>query len=139
MTWGRDTDPDEAAVQLLAFVDAGGTLVDTADVYSGGEAERILGSLLGDLIPRDQLVLATKAVARRDGGPFGAGASRGALLNALDGSLRRLGIEHVDLWQLHAWDPSVPLEETLAAVDAAVSSGRVRYAGVSNYTSWQLG
>lgn len=139
MTWGRDTDADEAAVQLLAFVDAGGTLVDTADVYAGGESERLLGSLLGDLVPRDQLVLATKAVARRDDGPFGGGAGRGALLTALDGSLRRLGVDHVDLWQLHAWDATVPLEETLAAVDAAVASGRVRYVGVSNYTGWQLG
>lgn len=138
MTWGRDTDADEAAVQLLAFADAGGTLVDTADVYGNGEAERILGSLLGDLVPRDQLVLATKAVARRDGGPFGSGASRGALLAALDGSLRRLGVDHIDLWQLHAWDPTVPLEETLATVDTAIASGRVRYAGVSNYTAWQL-
>ncbi|HET8642359.1 MAG TPA: aldo/keto reductase [Pseudonocardiaceae bacterium] len=138
MTWGRDTDADEAAVQLLAFADAGGTLVDTADVYGNGEAERILGSLLGDLVPRDQLVLATKAVARRDGGPFGSGASRGALLAALDGSLRRLGVDHIDLWQLHAWDPTVPLEETLATVDTATASGRVRYAGVSNYTAWQL-
>lgn len=138
MTWGRDTDADEAAVQLLAFADAGGTLVDTADVYGNGEAERILGSLLGDLVPRDQLVLATKAVARRDGGPFGSGASRGALLAALDGSLRRLGVDHIDLWQLHAWDPTVPLEETLVTVDTAMASGRVRYAGVSNYTAWQL-
>lgn len=138
MSWGRDTDAEEAAAQLVAFVEAGGTLVDTADVYAGGEAERTLGSLLGDVVPRDQVVLATKAVARRDRGPFGGGASRGALLAALDGSLRRLGVDHVDLWQLHAWDPAVPLEETLAAVDAAVTSGRVRYAGVSNYTAWQL-
>jgi aryl-alcohol dehydrogenase-like predicted oxidoreductase len=138
MTWGQDTDADEAAVQLAAFVDAGGTLVDTADVYADGEAERILGTLLGDVVPRDRIVLATKAVARRHGGPFGGGASRGALLAALDGSLRRLGVDHVDLWQLHAWDPAVPLEETLATVDDAVASGRVRYVGVSNYRSWQL-
>lgn len=138
MTWGQDTDPDEAATQLVAFVEAGGTLVDTADVYADGEAERILGSLLADVIPRDEIVLATKAVARRDDGPFGGGASRGALLAALEGSLRRLGTEHVDLWQLHAWDPSVPLEETLSAISDAVRSGKVRYAGVSNYTGWQL-
>jgi len=138
MTWGRDTDADEAATQLVAFADAGGTLVDTADVYTEGEAERILGSLLADVIPRDELVIATKAVARRDDGPFGGGASRGALLTALEGSLRRLGIDHVDLWQLHAWDPTVPLDETLAAVADAVRSGKVRYGGVSNYTGWQL-
>jgi aryl-alcohol dehydrogenase-like predicted oxidoreductase len=139
MTWGQGTDADEAAAQLCAFVDAGGTLVDTADVYAAGEAERVLGGLLRDVVPRSEVVLATKAVARRDGGPFGGGASRGALLAALDGSLRRLGVDHVDLWQLHAWDPAVPLEETLAAVDAAVAGGRARYAGVCNYRGWQLG
>ncbi|HEY0640518.1 MAG TPA: aldo/keto reductase [Pseudonocardiaceae bacterium] len=139
LTWGQDTDVTEAAAQLGAFVDAGGTLVDTADVYSGGEAERILGSLLRSSVSREDVVLATKAVARRDDGPFGGGASRGALLSALDGSLRRLGVEHVDLWQLHAWDAAVPLEETLGALDAAVASGKVRYVGVSNYRGWQLG
>ncbi|GLY66723.1 oxidoreductase [Amycolatopsis taiwanensis] len=138
MTWGEVTDADEAASQLVAFVDAGGTLVDTADIYAEGEAERILGSLLPDLVPREEIVLATKAVARRSDGPFGGGASRGALLTALDGSLRRLGVDHVDLWQLHAWDESVPLEETLSALDYAVTSGKVRYVGVSNYAGWQL-
>ncbi|SHG25900.1 aldo/keto reductase [Streptoalloteichus hindustanus] len=139
MTWGRDTDADEAANQLVAFVDAGGTLVDTADVYADGDGEQILGGLLGDVVPRDEIVLATKAVARRHDGPFGGGASRGALLTALENSLRRLRVEHVDLWQLHAWDPATPLEETLAAVDTAVTTGKVRYAGVSNYSGWQLG
>lgn len=138
MTWGGHTDSEEAANQLVAFVDAGGTLVDTADVYYEGQAEKILGSLLTDLVPREDIVLATKAVARRTDGPFGGGASRGALLNALDASLRRLGVDYIDLWQLHAWDPTVPLEETLAAVDSAVSAGKVRYAGVSNYAGWQL-
>jgi aryl-alcohol dehydrogenase-like predicted oxidoreductase len=138
MTWGRDTDAEQAATALIAFVEAGGTLVDTADVYCGGESERILGGLLTDVVPRDEVVLATKAVARRDDGPFGGGASRGALLSALEGSLRRLQADHVDLWQLHAWDSSVPVEETLAAVADAVRSGKVRYAGVSNYTGWQL-
>jgi aryl-alcohol dehydrogenase-like predicted oxidoreductase len=138
MTWGQDTDAEEAATQLVAFVEAGGTLVDTADVYCDGESERILGGLLADVIPRDEVVLATKAVARRDEGPFGGGASRGSLLTALEGSLRRLRTDHIDLWQLHAWDPAVPLEETLSAVADAVRSGKVRYAGVSNYTGWQL-
>ncbi|GAB3484558.1 aldo/keto reductase [Amycolatopsis cihanbeyliensis] len=138
MSWGSDTDAEEAANQLVTFVDAGGTLVDTADIYAEGESERLLGSLLGDLVPRDDVVLATKAVARRTEGPFGGGASRGALLSALDGSLRRLGVEHIDLWQLHAWDDSVPLEETLSALEFAVRSGKVRYTGVSNYAGWQL-
>ncbi|WP_286899216.1 aldo/keto reductase [Thermocrispum sp.] len=138
MSWGEATDADEAASQLAAFVEAGGTLVDTADVYCDGESERILGGLLDDVVPRDHIVIATKAAAKRNDGPFGSGASRGALLNALDGSLRRLGVDHVDLWQVHVWDGQVPLEETLAAADHAVATGKVRYFGVSNYTGWQL-
>jgi aryl-alcohol dehydrogenase-like predicted oxidoreductase len=138
MTWGGDTDAEEAASQLVAFVDAGGTLVDTADIYGEGESERILGSLLADLVPREDVVLATKAVARRTDGPFGGGASRGALLTALEGSLKRLGTDHIDLWQLHAWDTTVPIEETLAALEHAVTSGKARYVGVSNYAGWQL-
>ena len=138
MSWGRDTEAEEAGRQLSAFVEAGGTLVDTADVYTDGESERILGGLLGDVVPRDEVIVATKAVARRTEGPFGGGASRGALLSALDGSLRRLGVEHIDLWQLHAWDDSVPVDETLGALDAAVRSGKVRYTGVSNYSGWQM-
>lgn len=137
LTWGRDTDEHDAADQLKAFWDAGGTLVDTADAYGGGEAEYVLGQLLGNLVPRQDLVIATKAGSvpdprrRYDG-------SRGHLLAALDASLRRLGTDHVDLWQIHAFDPVTPLEETLHAVDLAVSSGRVRYAGVSNFSGWQL-
>ncbi|SES45942.1 Predicted oxidoreductase [Actinokineospora terrae] len=137
LTWGGDTGADEAAAQLAAFTEAGGTLVDTADIYADGEAERLLGTLLGDLVPRERVVLATKAVARRHDGPFGGGASRGALLTALEESLRRLRTDHVDLWQLHAWDEAVPLEETLAAVEGAVRAGKVRYAGISNYSGWQ--
>jgi aryl-alcohol dehydrogenase-like predicted oxidoreductase len=137
MTWGRDTDEDEAAMQLTAFVDAGGTLVDTADVYCDGDSERVLGRLLADVVPRSEVLLASKAVGRTGPGPLGRGASRGHLLGALDASLRRLGVDHLDLWQLHAWDDLTPLEETLAACDTAVASGRVRYVGVSNYTGWQ--
>src|ERR1700712_3991772 len=138
MTWGRDTDADEAGASLLAFLDAGGTLVDTADVYADGEAEAILGGLFADVIPRTEVVLATKAGARREDGPFGGGASRSSLLASLDASLERMGTDYVDLWQLHAWDPEVPLDETLSAIDLAVSSGRVRYAGVANYAGWQV-
>ena len=83
------------------------------------------------------MLVATKAVGRDRAGPEGRGASRGHLLAALDASLERLGIDHVDLWQLHAWDDATPLEETLAACDPAVSSGRARYVGISNYTGWQ--
>jgi len=136
MTWGRDTDEHEARDQLTAFVEAGGTLVDTADVYADGESERVLGLLLADVVARDDIVLATKAVSR-PGSERRFDASRGHLLRALDGSLRRLGVDHVDLWQLHAWDPLTPLDETLAAADQAVSAGKVRYLGVSNYNGWQ--
>ena len=138
MTWGRDTDEDDAAAQLIAFREAGGTLVDTANTYAGGESERVLGRLLADVVPRDEVVLATKAYGVTGPGPMGRGTSRGHLLSALDASLERLGVDHVDLWQLHAWDPVTPWDEALAAVDSAVQSGKVRYAGVSNYCGWQL-
>ncbi|MFE2285938.1 aldo/keto reductase [Streptomyces sp. NPDC059443] len=140
LTWGRSADgPDEAeaAAQLKTFWNAGGTLVDTADVYGGGEAEYLLGQLTGSVVPRRDLVIATKAggVADRDR-PFDC--SRGHLLAALDESLARLNTDYVDLWQVHAFDPGTPLEETLQALDLAVSSGRARYAGVSNFSGWQL-
>jgi aryl-alcohol dehydrogenase-like predicted oxidoreductase len=139
MTWGRDTDEDDAAAQLIAFREAGGTLVDTANTYVGGQSEQVLGRLLRDVVPRDEVLVATKAWGVIGPGPMGRGASRGYLLRALDESLERLGVDHVDLWQLHAWDQVTPWEETLAALDTAVHSGRVRYVGVSNYGGWQLG
>ncbi|GAA3113365.1 aldo/keto reductase [Planomonospora alba] len=137
MTWGRDTGAEDAAAQLRAFADAGGTLIDTADVYTGGEAERLLGRLLRDTVPRSELVLSTKAVLT-PAGRRPRDASRRHLIAAADASLSRLGVDDVDLWQLHAFDPEVPLEETLAAVDVIVSSGRAAYAGVCDYTGWQL-
>ena len=135
MTWGRDTDEHEARDQLLAFVEVGGTLVDTADVYADGRSEQIVGALV-DEVGRDSVVLATKAVSR-PGTDRRRDASRGHLLGALEASLRRLGVDHVDLWQLHAWDPLTPVEETLGALDSAVASGKVRYVGISNYSGWQ--
>jgi aryl-alcohol dehydrogenase-like predicted oxidoreductase len=136
MTWGRDTDPDDAAAQLKFYLEAGGTLIDTADVYGDGDAEAVIGSLIDHLVPRDEVLIATKAglgtatFRRRD-------ASRGHLLRSLDASLRRLGTDYVDLWQVHGYDTMTPLEETLAALDNAVTSGRVRYVGVSNFAGWQ--
>lgn len=138
MTWGRDTDRDEATACLLAYVEAGGNFIDTADVYVDGESEKVVGRLLRTVVRRDQMLLATKAVGRTGPGPLGRGASRAHLIAALDASLKRLGTDYIDLWQLHAWDPLVPLEETLSALETAVSSGRVRYVGVSNYAGWQL-
>ncbi|GAA3101661.1 oxidoreductase [Streptosporangium carneum] len=137
MTWGRDTGAEEAAAQLRTFAEAGGTLIDTADVYTGGEAERLLGRLIRDAVPRSELVLSTKAVLTPTG-RRPRDASRKHLIAAIDASLARLGVNEVDLWQLHAFDPDVPLEETLATVDAIVSSGRAAYAGVCDYTGWQL-
>ncbi|MEW9529666.1 aldo/keto reductase [Microbispora sp. NPDC049125] len=135
MTWARDTSAEEATAQLTAFAEAGGTLIDTADVYGGGDAERLIGRLIRDVVPRAELVIATKAVLTSEGG---RDASRRHLIRALDASLARLGLDEVDLWQLHAFDPRVPLEESLAAVDFAVSTGRTAYAGVCDYTGWQL-
>ncbi len=139
MTWGRDTDEDDAAAQLTAFREAGGTLVDTANTYGDGESERMLGRLLDDVVPREELLVATKAYGATGPTVMQRGTSRGSLLAALDASLRRLQVDHVDLWQLHAWDPVTPWEEAMAALDAAVTSGKVRYVGVSNYSGWQLG
>lgn len=139
MTWGRDTDEHEAADQLAMFLEAGGTLLDTAAGYGDGESERVIGGLLASKVDREEVVLATKAGISRRTGERVVDTSRRALLDALDGSLARLGTDHVDLWQVHAWSDETPLEETLAAVDSAVASGRTRYAGVSNYTGWQTG
>lgn len=135
MGWGASVGVDEAGAQLGAFLDAGGTLVDTAAVYSGGEAERVLGSLLTAGL-RAQVVVATKAGISLAGDRPVFDTSRRALLADLDGSLARLGVDHVDLWQLHAWG-TAPLAETLETLDFAVASGRTRYVGICNYTSWQ--
>jgi len=137
LTWGRDTDEHEARDQLVAFTEAGGTLVDTAAGYGDGASEELVGSLIGDVVARDDIVLATKAGITRARGTRETNASRGSLIATLDSSLRRLGVAHVDLWQIHTWVDDTPLEETLGAVDYAVSTGRAAYAGVSNYTGWQ--
>jgi aryl-alcohol dehydrogenase-like predicted oxidoreductase len=138
MTWGVETDADEAAAQLVAFHDAGGTLVDTAASYGYGEAESMLGHLTTDVVPRVDLVLASKAGIVRTPEGRTVDASRGALLRRLDESLRKLNTDYLDLWYVHYIDDTVPFDETLAAIDFAVSSGRVRYAGVSNYCGWRI-
>ncbi|WP_344249629.1 aldo/keto reductase [Isoptericola hypogeus] len=136
MTWGRDTDDLDAAEQLRDFVDAGGTLVDTAATYGDGDAERVIGSLLGGKVGRDEVVLCTKGGVR--GGAAGArvDASRGGLLADLDASLERLGTDHVDLFLVACPDPATPLEETVSALRLAVSSGRARYVGLANHPAW---
>jgi aryl-alcohol dehydrogenase-like predicted oxidoreductase len=136
MTWGDDTDGDAAAEQLRVFVQSGGTLVETADGYGGGIAQDVLAGLLRRAVSRDDLVIAGRSLLAD--GPHGGGAGRGALLGGLDRLLRRLGTDYLDLWQLPGWDPDVPLNETLAVADAAVTSGRVRYVGLVGPAGWQL-
>lgn len=137
MMWGRDTDEHEARDQLTAFVDAGGTFVDTAANYGDGASEAVIGALLDKAVPRSELVLATKAGVVRRGGEARVDVSRKSLLDQLDESLDRLDVDHVDLWQVHAWSDDAPLDETLGALDYAVNSGRARYVGISNYGGWQ--
>lgn len=140
MTFGQETDEAGAREQLDAFVAAGGTFVDVADVYAGTESERIVGRWLADASPevRDQVVLATKGRFPTGSGPNDLGLSRRHLQTALDASLQRLQVDTIDLYQVHAWDPLTPLEETFRFLDDAVGAGKIRYVGLSNYTGWQL-
>jgi aryl-alcohol dehydrogenase-like predicted oxidoreductase len=140
MTFGDETDEEGAHAQLDRFVEAGGSLVDTADVYSAGVSEEIVGRWLAKRsgTERDQVVLATKGRFPMGEGPNDAGLSRRHLARALDASLRRLGVDDVDLYQVHAYDPWTPLEETLTFLDDAVHAGKIHYAGLSNFTGWQL-
>ena len=136
MTWGRDTDDLDAAEQLRDFVDAGGTLVDTAATYGDGDAERLIGSLLGDKVSRDDVVLCTKGGVRAGRSGARVDASRAGLLADLDASLERLGTDHVDLFLVACPDPATPLAETVSALRLAVASGRARYVGLSNHPAW---
>lgn len=140
MTFGAETDEQDAYAQLDRFVDAGGNLVDTADVYSGGTSEEIIGRWYADrpVDVRERVVLATKGRFPMGKGPNDAGLSRRHLTRALDSSLRRLGVDRVDLYQVHAYDPWTPLEETLGFLDDAVRAGKIHYTGLSNFTGWQL-
>jgi aryl-alcohol dehydrogenase-like predicted oxidoreductase len=138
MTWGRDTDEHEAADQCRAYLDAGGNFIDTANTYGDGDSERVIGGLVGTLVNRDELVIATKSGLSFPDGQRSVDASRQSLISELDKSLARLGSDFVDIWQVHAWDSTTPLDETLAALDYAYTTGRARYVGVSNYSGWQL-
>ncbi|WP_433715770.1 aldo/keto reductase [Nocardia sp. CA-084685] len=151
-TWGAHTDTDDAAVQLVAFAEAGGTLVDTSPAYAGGAAQRILAELLGDLVSRDDLVLSgcagvTPRIASAPVGPNvpepepvrpAVDTSRRALLRQLDRTLLELGTDYLDIWQVAAWDPATPLDEVAATLEFAVRSGRVRYAGARGFNAWQV-
>ncbi len=139
MTFGAESDEETAHAQLDLFVERGGNFIDTADVYSRGRSEEIIGRWLAARPGmRDRIVVATKGRFPMGDAPNDAGLSRTHLGRALDASLRRLGVDFVDLYQAHAWDPLTPLEETLGFFDDAVRAGKIRYAGVSNFVAWQL-
>jgi aryl-alcohol dehydrogenase-like predicted oxidoreductase len=140
MTFGRETDEAGSREQLDTFVEAGGNLVDTADVYADTESEAIIGRWLASASTqvRDRVVIATKGRFPTDDSPNGQGLSRRHLSLALDASLRRLQVDAIDLYQVHAWDPITPLDETMRFFDDAVSAGKIRYFGLSNFTAWQL-
>lgn len=136
--WGDQVDDDEARRITEAYLTAGGTSFSAAHAYGGGEAEQMLGRLLDDVVSRDEVVITTKAGIGRTAGGRVVDTSRGGLLGQLDTSLSRLRTDHVDLWLVHTWSDEVPLEETLSALEHAVTSGKARYVGVSNYLGWQL-
>ena len=137
MTWGRDTDEHEAADQARAYLDAGGNFIDTAAVYGSGDSEKVIGGLVGSLFKREEVVIATKGGIQFIDGVRTVNTSRGAMLAELDASLKRLGTDYVDLWQVHTWDENTPLDDTLSALESAYQSGRARYVGISNYSGWQ--
>ena len=130
------TDVDGAQRQIGMCLDAGVNLIDTADVYSAGASEEIVGQALGGR--RDDVLLATKVRMPMGDGPNDAGLSRHHVIRGCEASLRRLGTDYIDLYQVHEWDGQTPLEETLGALDSLVQSGKVRYVGASNYAGWQL-
>jgi aryl-alcohol dehydrogenase-like predicted oxidoreductase len=139
MTFGAEADEEVSHAILDAYVEASGSFVDTADVYSSGDSETIIGRWLA-AHPTDaaQMVIATKGRFPMGDGPNDLGTSRRHLLSALDASLERLGVEHIDLYQMHAWDAVTPLDETLRFLDDAVRAGKISYYGFSNYLGWQL-
>jgi aryl-alcohol dehydrogenase-like predicted oxidoreductase len=142
MTFGYQTEQDEAFRILNAAVDAGVTFYDCADVYPVGSdvpgtSEEILGAWLKTQA-RDSVVVATKCFGATGPGPNDRGLSRSHILNAVDASLRRLGTDYIDLYQVHHPDPNVPIDETLGALDDLVRWGKVRYVGTSNFPSWRL-
>jgi 1-deoxyxylulose-5-phosphate synthase len=132
--------PEEDSRRLIEkAIAAGITFFDTANVYSDGSSEEITGRAVRDFADREDVVLATKVNGRMRPGPNGSGLSRKAIVRELEDSLRRLGTDYVDLYQIHRWDPHTPLEETLEALDAAVRAGKVRYLGASSMWAWQFG
>ncbi|MBF6316151.1 aldo/keto reductase [Nocardia cyriacigeorgica] len=133
--WG-DTDVEQARRMVDISLEAGVTMFDTADVYSDGASEEVLGAAIRGR--RDQLLLSTKASLPTGPGPFDAGSGRARLIGAVEASLRRLGVDHIDLFQLHAFDAHTPIDEVLRALDDLVRAGKIRYLGASNFAGWQL-
>ena len=128
---------EEVTALVTKALDAGVNFIDTADVYSEGESERLVGGALKSLArPREQVVIATKVRGRVGPGVNQVGLSRGHILSSIDGSLRRLGLDYVDLYQIHGFDPVTPIEETVRALDDVVRSGKARYVGFSNLPAW---
>jgi 1-deoxyxylulose-5-phosphate synthase len=131
---------DEARAEPIVrrALEAGITFFDTADMYAAGASEIVTGRLLGKLISRDEAVIATKVFYPTTPGPNGRGLSRKHVLAAIDASLQRLGLDHVDLYQVHRWDPATPIEETMEALHDVVRAGKARYLGASAFAAWQL-
>ncbi len=146
MSWGDPSrgghawvlDEDAARSIITRAWEAGVTTFDTANVYSGGSSEEITGRILAEIAPREEVVLATKVHGRMRPGPNGAGLSRKAIMTEIDASLRRLGVDHVDLYQIHRWDPATPVEETMEALHDVVKAGKARYLGASSMFAWQF-
>jgi aryl-alcohol dehydrogenase-like predicted oxidoreductase len=139
LTFGNETAEAGSFAQLDRFTEVGGSLIDTADVYADGRSEEIIGRwLAGRPAMRDQVVIATKGRFPTNDSPNGHGLSRQHLASALNGSLRRLHVDTIDLYQLHGWDPLTPVEETLRFLDDAVQAGKINYVGLSNFTAWQI-
>lgn len=138
MTFGAEADEATSHAILDDYADAGGNLIDTADVYTAGTSEEIIGRWLKKSPAASDMVLATKGRFPMGKGANDLGLSRRHLRLALDASLKRLNVDHIDLYQMHSWDPLTPLEETLGFLHEAVSAGKISYYGFSNYTGWQL-
>jgi aryl-alcohol dehydrogenase-like predicted oxidoreductase len=137
MTFGREINQRASHRILNGFVEAGGNFIDTADVYTQGASEEIVGRWLKGK-SRDNFVIATKVRFPMGDGPNDLGLSRKHILAGVENSLRRLNTDYLDLYQVHCWDPATPLEETLSALNSLVQSGKVRYIGASNFAPWQL-
>ena len=139
--WNKIGDVQQADAERLigAALDGGINFIDTADVYSGGQSEQITGQALKNLkVPREDVVIATKVFGETGTGPNARGATRGHIMDGIKASLKRLQLDHIDLYQIHGFDPATPIEETVRALDQLVRHGHVRYVGVSNWAAWQI-